>query len=70
MWHTAITEDHTLSIIFGIHTDVKLAEIPETEAKIEKTITDFMANFHIKYTASTLEKMAEIKRESEHNSVA
>ncbi len=68
VWHTAITEDHAISIFFSIGADLNLSDIPETEAEIEKTITEFMANFHIKYTPSTLEKMAEIKRESEHAS--
>ncbi len=67
MWHTAITEDHAVSIFFRIGTTLGLSDIPETEAEIEKTIAEFMANFHIQYTPSTLEKMAEIKRESEES---
>ncbi len=70
VWHTAITEDHSIEIIFSIGTDLKLSNIPETEAEIEKTIAEFMANFHIQYTPSTLEKMEAIKRESEHNSIS
>jgi hypothetical protein len=62
-WRTAITEDHALSIIFGIGTTLGLANIPETEAEIEKSIADFMANFHIEFTPSTLEKMKTIKQE-------
>ncbi len=68
VWHTAITEDHSIAIVFSVGADLNLSDIPETEAEIEKTIAEFMANFHIKYTPSTLEKMAEIKRESEHAS--
>ncbi len=68
VWHTAITEGHSIAIVFSVGADLNLSDIPETEAEIEKTIAEFMANFHIKYTPSTLEKMAEIKRESEHAS--
>ncbi len=62
VWHTAISEDHWISIIFRIGTTLGLSDIPETEAEIEKTIAEFMANFHIKYTPSTLEKMASIRQ--------
>ncbi len=70
VWHTAITEDHSIAIVFSIGTTLGLSDIPETEAEIEKTIAEFMANFHIKYTPSTQEKMAEIKRKSEHSRVS